>query len=395
MQRGGTSTAGADEATRPARARSPFTTELVRGREPFLRLRAGWDAALLAGPDPTPALEHDFLRLWVEAFAASQEPLVLTAQRAGRLSTALPLLFSASTVDGVPVRLAQSLGDAHATRGGLLVGPEGLDAVPALVERLAQEPWDALFLRDVPQEAGVLDRLVRALAEAGLATHLESPMDSPYVPLPGSYPELEERLDARLKQNLRRRRRRLEEQGPVSFELFTSADGLDQALEEAFDIEASGWKGREGSSIRDRPQTVGFYAAFARALARSGRLRLSFLKVGDERIAFQLGHVTRGRYYLPKTGYRETYRAESPGQLLTSEVLRRCIDERLETLEFLGHAMPWKRDWSPLVRPHASVWAFRRSWRGRAAELVRCQLRPRLAAGWKRVQAQLSRGSKP
>ncbi len=375
------------------RSRPASTAEIVRGREAFLKLAPAWEAALVAGPDPSPAMEPDFLRLWLECFEPSREPVVATAKRAGRLLAALPLIFSATTLDGVSVRLGSSLGDSHVTRGGLVLGPGGLDAVPALIDAVREEPWDALQLRAVPREGGVLDRVVRALVEAGFLVHLESPMDSPTLPLPASYEELEARLDAKFKQNLRRRMRRLKEQGEVSLERVESLDGLDGALLDAFDIEASGWKGREGSAIRARPQTVGFYAGWARALARAGALRLSFLKLGDERIAFQLGHVTRGRYYLPKTGYKEAYRTDSPGQLLASMVLQRCIKERLETFEFLGHSMEWKRDWTPLVRPHASVLAFRRSLAGRAAWLVRCRLHPAAAAVWKGARARLRRSA--
>lgn len=379
---------------RAAGAQGPTAAvETVRGREAFLKLKAAWDRALVAGPDPSPALEHDLLRLWLESFAPSSEPLALLAREGGQLEAGLVLRVDGSTVDGVPVRLARGLANAHSTRGGLLLGARGAQALGAVVRQALALPWDVLELRDVPCEGGLADQLAQALQEQGCTVASSRPMQSPYVPLPASREELEKRLDSHFRQNLRRRRRRLEEHGPVALEVVTGLDGLDAALEDAFAIEASGWKGREGSAIRARPETVGFYAGWARLLAREGRLRLCFLRVGDERVAFHFGHVTRGRYYLPKCAYSERYADQSPGQLLMAEVLERCIGERLESFEFLGFSMAWKREWTPLVRPHVCLAAFRPTWRGRAARLMRTQVRPQAVALWRRWRPQPGRGA--
>jgi len=354
-----------------------FAIDVLRGREPFLKLRGPWDKALLTGPDPTPALEHDQLRLWVESFAPSAEPLAVVARRAGRIEAAVVLVLRRERAPGgVPLVVARTAGNAHSTRGGLLLGPGGVEAVGPLLEAVARLDWDELVLRDLPREEESLGAVARALDGLALPVSYGSTMDSPFVPLPSTLPELERRLDAKFRQNLRRRRRRLESHGPVSLEVVRGTDGLDAALEEAFDIEASGWKGKAATAIRARPETLHFYAQWARRLAGEGRLRLSFLRAGDERIAFHFAHVTRGRYLLPKCAYREAFSAESPGQLLVWEALGACIGEGLETFEFLGHAMEWKRDWTPLVRPHVTLHAHRPSWRGRWARVANHALRP-------------------
>lgn len=366
-----------------------FVYETVRGREAFLKLRREWDAALNAGTDPTPALEHDFLRIWLENFAPAIPPTVLVARRQARLSGALPLLFEQTRIQGVPVRLARSPANPHSTRGGLLLGREGLDVVDPLLRRLLDEEWDVLQMRDLPREGGALDAMGRFLAANGCSIHLDGLMDSPYLSIPSSWEELERRLDSKFRQNLRRRRRRLAEHGELTFEVITGGDGLDAALEDAFEIEASGWKGKEGTAIRSRPEQVGFYSAWARLLARTGRLRLCFLSVGGRRVAFHFALVASGHYLLPKCGYDQRYSECSPGQLLMVDVLRRCIDERLETFDFLGHSMTWKRDWTPLVRPHACLWAFRPTPRGRLAHLTRARIRPVAASLFRTLKTRL------
>lgn len=374
-------------------AESPFSLDTLRGREAFVGLRAAWNEALAAGPDATPALDHDVLRLWLESFASGANPATVSVRDAGRLLAAQILVSTREVLDLVPTRVARAATNAHSTRGGPLLGADGLAAIPALVRGMMAEPWDVLVLRDVPREPAVLEALSDALVTAGCRTLADEPMESPYVPLPPSWDELEQRLDSRFRQNLRRRRRRLEEQGPVTFEVITGLDGLDAALEDAFAIEASGWKGEEGSAIRTRAETVSFYAGWARHLARDGRLRLCFLKLGMRRIAFHFAYVAQGRYWLPKCGYEETHRECSPGQLLMVHVLQHCIEERIETFEFLGHSMTWKRDWTPLVHPHATLRAYRPTWPGRAAWAMRAKVRPLAAEARRRWNAWRGTGA--
>lgn len=366
--------------------------EVLQGRERFLSLKTAWHETLVSGPDPAPALEHDFLRLWLESFSTGTNTSTYLARHRGQLAAAIGLTTSTGTVDRVPVTIARSWTNSHSTRGGVLLGDAGLEALGPLVERIAQEPWDVLEFRDLPRAGGLVETLDQQLRKSGFRTHMDRPMESPYIPLPFEWEELNGRLDSRFRQNLRRRRRRLEEHGAVSFETIRGLDGLDEALENAFAIEASGWKGRGSSAIRSQPETTGFYAAWARQLANSGRLRLSFLKVDDRRIAFHFAHVTRGRYHLPKCGFDEGWRECSPGQLLMVDVLRQCIEEHVETFEFLGHMMTWKRDWTPLVRPHATLWAFRRNLPGTAAWAARAKARPWALKTWKHVRQVRSGG---
>lgn len=364
----------------------PAVVEVLQGRERFLSLKKTWNETLVSGPDPAPALEHDFLRLWLENFAPGADVATHLVRLQGRLSAAIGMTTGTGTVDRVPVRITRSWTNSHSTRGGMLLGDEGLEAIGPLVDRMAQAEWDVLELRDLPRAGGLVETFDKHLRRGGFRTHMDRPMDSPYIPLPFEWEELNGRLDSRFRQNLRRRRRRLEEQGPVSFETIRGLDGLDEALEDAFAIEASGWKGRGGSAIRSQPETTGFYAAWARQLAHAGRLRLSFLKVGNKRIAFHFAHVTRGRYHLPKCGFNEGWRECSPGQLMMVDVLRQCIEEHVETFEFLGHMMTWKRDWTPLVRPHATLWAFRRNVPGTAAWAARSKARPWALKAWRAVR---------
>ena len=369
----------------------PLCVEVVEGREAFNALEKEWNAALPRGPRDEPMLRHEWVRAWVENFAPGA-PLRTLVARAGReLHAAMPLVEgkerSADTCF-VPMTTWSTPHNDHSQRGGVLLGRRGAQALPAIWDKLADlSGWDRLRLRDLPH--GAPEWRLRDLAEAaGFPCGLWTSLRSPYLVLPpvepkvsvveakkpgsaappaGRYEKVESRLDSKFRQNLRRRRRRLAEQGEVKYVLLDGKDAkqLDCALADFFVIEASGWKGRGGTAIAQRPELVGFYTQMARDASRRGALALGFLELAGRRVAAHLSLLHAGRHYLLKLGYDESFHEFSPGQQLTSEMIRDACQRGLAEFDFLGPCMDWKLDWEPALRTHTWLTIFRPTRTGR------------------------------
>src|SRR5260221_2573315 len=167
---------------------------------------------------------------------------------------------------------------------------------------------------------------------------------------------MEAAVDAKFRQNLRSRRRRLAEKGEVKYVLLDGKDGaaLDVGLADFFDIEAGGWKGRGGTAIAQRPELVGFYTQIARDAAKRKALALGFLELAGKRIASHLSIVHGGRHFLLKLGYDESLHEFSPGHQLVAEAIRDSCARKLREFDFLGPCMGGELDWE--VRRRAHPW---------------------------------------
>src|SRR5205823_4205445 len=133
------------------------------------------------------------------------------------------------------------------------------------------------------------DSLVMALREVGSGHRVRARVleRSPAIHTDGMYETYCRYVDAKLRGELRRRRRRLQElAGSVRLEVHDGREDLRELLDEGFRIEAAGWKGKRSSAILSRPDTRRFYTAVARWAAASGYLRLAFLRAGDTAVAF-------------------------------------------------------------------------------------------------------------
>ena len=338
--------------------------EMIEGRDAFLQLEREWNAALARGPRDEPMLRHEWLRAFIENFAPGATLRTFVARAGREICAAVPLIEtrerSADTCF-VPMTTWHTPVNDHSQRGGVLLGRRGEEALRLIWEGIREAPgWDRLRLRDLP--AGAPEWRLRGWAEeAGRPCGLWVSLRSPYLPLPQSYEGVEAALDGKFRQNLRRRRRRLAELGEVKYTLADAKDGsaVDTALADLYEIEAGGWKGRDGTAIAQRPELVGFYTQIARDAARRGALALGTLTLKSKPIAAHLSLLHQKHHYLVKIGYDESLHEYSPGQQMVSEAIRDSCSRGLTEFDFLGPCMDWKLDWESQLRTHLWLTIFR------------------------------------
>jgi CelD/BcsL family acetyltransferase involved in cellulose biosynthesis len=318
---------------------------------------------------------YPFVRLWLETFAKGLRWRILTTREAGQLSAVLPLVEQRATLFGVPVRQLSSASNAHSCRFDLLSRSPKSDAQALIDHLLADDEWDVLRLCDVP-EGGAAFALLDAARERGLPVGVWPAAESPYFPLPPSPERFLTGLNGRFRSGLKRRQRRLAEQGEVRLTRVDSEEGLEAALAEGFLLEASGWKGRNGTAILQHPHTHAFYDALAHQAARAGMLALYTLSLDGAPIAFHYGLFDRGRYLTLKSAYDEELRQFGPGQLLTLEAVRDCIGRGISSVDLLGEKTAAKLEWTDQVRPHGWLYVFRDSALGRALQAAKFRLLP-------------------
>jgi CelD/BcsL family acetyltransferase involved in cellulose biosynthesis len=364
--------------------------EVVEGRDAFVGLEREWNAALARGPRDEPMLRHEWLRAWIENFAPGATLRTFLARAGKEICAAVPLIEarekSADTCL-LPMVTWHTASNDHSQRGGVLIGRRGEEGLRLIWNTLLATPgWDRLRLRDLPE--GAPEWQLRTWAEeAGYPCGLWVSLRSPYLPLPKSYEAVEKALDGKFRQNLRRRRRRLEEKGEVKYALVDAKDAgaIDTALADLYEIEASGWKGKDGTAIAQRPELVGYYTQLARDAAKRGALALGKLTLDGKPIAAHLSIVHARRHFLIKIGYDESLHEYSPGQQMVAEAIRDSCARGLAEFDFLGPCMDWKLDWESQLRTHRWLTIFRPTRGGKLVHGARF-------VAWPILRALLRRG---
>jgi CelD/BcsL family acetyltransferase involved in cellulose biosynthesis len=318
------------------------------------RIAAEWDE-LADRTQAVPFVRPGWIGAWWDVFGHGALQ-IFTLRRGQRLAGILPCYddhgwLRSPTNDQTPQfgLLAEDAAAANELAAALL-DRAGRRLTVALVD---ESGWDFAALRDSAEARGY----------HVLAHPVVRP---PYLVVDGDWPAFESRLAGRLLRDLRRRRRRLEDNGVFTLEVADGATGLEDLLTEGFRVETSGWKAAQRTAIVSRPETRRFFTEIARWASSRGWLRLAFLRLDGRAIAFQLGLEEGGAYYLLKGGYDSEFHRYAPGKLLVHGMLERAFSSGLERFEFLGQPEPWKLEWTRDTRVLLLVDAFAPSLRGRA-----------------------------
>jgi CelD/BcsL family acetyltransferase involved in cellulose biosynthesis len=311
----------------------------------FAGLVSEWDelADRCAAP---PFLRAGWFEAWWRAFGRGR--LTLLALRRDERLAAVGAFARRSG------RLS-ALANVHSPFFALL--GEDDDAERALARAIYAQPARQVAMAFVPRAPWLED----AGPGAGRLLIWTPLQRSPYVRLSGDFAEFEASLSKRFVTDIRRRRRALGREGAISLEVVDERERVDALLEEAFNLESSGWKDARGTAITSREDTRTFYTEVARWAADAGFLRLVFLRLDGRAIAFEYAFDDGRSWWFLKGGVDPALKRFAPGKLLAHGLIERAYEHGLQTFEFLGADEPWKRDWRPEYRDLFLQLAARRS----------------------------------
>lgn len=216
-----------------------------------------------------------------------------------------------------------------------------------------------------------------AQGHGGGWTFLDDCEIAPYIDCTGSWEAyLESRGKSRRTSWLYYERRALK--SGSCFENLDRWEDIAANLDEVLEVEASGWKGKEGTAIRQSVPVLNFYRNFAEDFARQGKLRLFLHRRDGTIIAFQLCTLHAGVLSCLKIGYREELAKESPGQVLQLWIVKWAFEqEQVRIFDMLGPASETKMRWATGQQSLKTLYVFRRS-PGGAILWLRYSLLPRL-----------------
>ncbi len=296
---------------------------------------------------------------------AGEDGIVFVACRngVGRVTAIVPIRMRTLPVRRIPFQCAELAGSsfddvacqASSADFPAESTPDAEAALRAVVKMLKASPSkpSLLLLGRVTKDGNALPAALavhgkpRAHAQVGGAKWID--VNRPFI-------ELQRALSGKFRISLRSSKRNLRALGNLEFRATTRSDPhFANDFQEFLRIEASGWKGTEGTwtgllvnpvqNQRAFLEAVAFRNDLAEAEVHSLRLNGTliasqlWLRAGEARVAF-------------KIGYREEFAKFQPGHLLTEHVLAEsCADPELKVVDFVSDAS-WLDKWRVTVAHH-------------------------------------------
>ena len=297
--------------------------------------------------DDQPFYRPEFIRAHVRNLIPGARVVLITARLDNRLQLVLPLVEESGRFGKIPLRKLRAPVDLNCGRFDAVrrAGPEGDAAIRATWNYLKDiGRWDVLQFHDTPQGSTCCRLAEEALADGFLTSQLPATWN-PVISIPTD-PELLGKmpLKARLRTKLRQVKRQLAAEGTLKFYCIVTPDRA--ALDRFFDLEASGWKGRNNSAVNCWPATRRFFNELAESAASLGYFSLYMLELKGQLIAAHFALTYRGRCYSPVVAYDENFKHLAPGHLIVSELLQDCARRGIRTYDITGQDQEWKMKWT-------------------------------------------------
>ncbi|MEZ5940044.1 MAG: GNAT family N-acetyltransferase [Planctomycetaceae bacterium] len=163
----------------------------------------------------------------------------------------------------------------------------------------------------------VKDRYTRAVLDIGEATRSSD----------GGLGWLKQRVGGHHLRELRRQHRRLSESGALEYRDLQNRDQLTMWVTWFLEMEADGWKGRDGTALASSPGEKKFFQEFIQNGFQSGAVELCGLFLCGEPIAMKVILRTGAGGFAFKIAFREDLAKYSPGVQLQLEFVKEFLND--------------------------------------------------------------------
>lgn len=348
-----------------------------------------WDRLLESNRDGSLFLSKEWLKTWLEVYWKGRPIRFLLARDKNGLRGLAPLLVDNAGELWCPRSLTLPA-NPHSHTCNILGGQDEIEVLDAFLAHLARGKSHArVAFKHIVRSSGVATRLPEIAGQHRMCTVARGSTNWSLVRIDGDWEDYLKSRKARVRRELRRKRKKLERAGQFEIRVVTTPEQCDYAMEQVFHVERKSWKEREGTSLTTEPGAGGFYATLARLCAGRGWLRIYLLYLNGRPIAHIIGVKFRNAYTALKTSYDETYEALSPGIVLFGHALQEAFEAKLGLFDFAGHESRWKQELATHSETHLDVCAFSRGCVGcRACGFLHSVVKPtvkRLVPGRRRL----------
>lgn len=212
--------------------------------------------------------------------------------------------------------------------------------------------WDVVDLKPLDPNSAAFKAIDDAFQRAGWFVHRYFSFGNWYYrPDGASFADYLATRPSQLRNTLRRKQKKFDQQTKPRLCVTMGNDGLVEALTAYQAIYARSWKQPEPFSD--------FMPGLIRTCAANGWLRLGIAWIEDRPVAVQIWIVNHGVASIYKLAYDPDFEQLSPGSLLTAKLMEYVLDQdRVAEVDYLTGDDNYKKDWMTDRRERWGIMAF-------------------------------------
>jgi CelD/BcsL family acetyltransferase involved in cellulose biosynthesis len=365
-----------------------IAVQISEGREAIEALADEWES--LVGDSFTAVFSSPAWYLaWLDAFQLKRVAVV-TAREGNRLVGVLPLARVRTDARGFYFSLVAPL--ARGDYQPAIVDPALVPAVlPAMLESAFRHfgSRGVYWFPNIPSSDPSLPVLRSFFSSHGMPS-VEDRETASRLRFDGaSFSTVEQGWTASHRKDVRRQRKRLSEQGPVSLWQPATLDEAEPVLAEFFRVHDDKWLALRFPGMFQQPSQRLYFQSLMRRLWGRG-LHFSTVRCGTTDVSYHFGFFSGGWLQWYRPSYRPEFGGFSPGKIHVAMLIEEGCRAGWQGIDLLLGAEPYKELWSnetvEVVGLHAGFhqWAPSYFWftRGKPFVRQRFQLTHMRATAW-------------
>jgi CelD/BcsL family acetyltransferase involved in cellulose biosynthesis len=337
--------------------------ERVTDSAGFRALRDRWNVLLDSSDSGAITLTWEWQFTWWEVFGSDRSLCLLLAFEDGRLIGIAPLHSYAVRRFGIAWRRLAFLASGEAEDDEIcsdyldLIAERGreADVLGAVCAHLTQDAkWDEIVLESVRADAALL-RTFERLDRTPAPYEIEHRNECVCVALPGRFDDFLNGLSSKLRSQIRRHTRLLEESGRVEFRRIIEPDEFDTRFRQFVDLHQAWWNVKDRSGCFSSARFLAFHTTLAARLRPHDRVNLHLLTVDERPVAARYSFTYRKVVYEYQGGVDPRFPDSriGLGVLCTASCFDDAIGRGMERYDFGEGAQRYKLRWNG--RRHSTV----------------------------------------
>lgn len=274
----------------------------------------------------TPFVLPPWLKVWWQSFAPETTPHFLTVRQEGKVIGIAPLLIKdrVASITGSP--------DVCDYADFIVAPGKEHDFFSALLEDLKQRGVNLLDLGSLRPDSTAVSNLIDIARNLGYRVSCHQDDISLEVDLPPTWDEYLQLLTSKQRHELKRKLRRLEEAGNISYAVIDKAESVPEFMDVFLRMFV---ESREDKATFMTEKMSAFFRSATRAMAEAGLLSSGILKLDTTPVAAIIAFDYNDTMYLYNSAYDPPYSSLSVGILSKALYIKDSIQKGKKRFDFL------------------------------------------------------------
>jgi len=216
-----------------------------------------------------------------------------------------------------------------------------------------KKKWDIIKINFIPEDENLF-KIFNSIFGKHYKINIDK-IETLIIDCDREFDEYIKDMDRKDKKDIKRQYRRIEEKGIVTIVEMKYPHEIEKGLQYFYDIEDSGWKGAEGTSLK-RSYYGEYFKEIALHFSKEDKFRLYFLQLNDKYIAGIYGIIDHGTLYIVKTGYSDEFSQYSPSKVLYYLLFERLFKEKsICKIDFYGPFKNYEKNFGKRTRKRYKI----------------------------------------